>query len=200
VSGAPAKTAKITRRDILGPALYAPVRDDFRRRVMELKKHRRVEVGDRVTLVFENRDTLRFQIEEMLRAESISGDAGIQAEIDVYNTLMPDEDSLSATLFLEIPRDEDPKVALRRFIGIDEHVTLEIGPHRVRAAFEPGRQEADRISAVQYTRYPIDDEIKRALRTPGTPIAVVIDHPAYSHRHDLPDEVRASLAADYDRA
>src|SRR6266571_5315490 len=116
------KIGKIDRREVLGPTLYGPVRDDFRKRVIELKRTRRVHVGDRVTLVFENRDTLRFQIEEMLRAEGISGDEGIQAEIDVYNQIMPDEDSLAATLFLEIPRDENPKVALPRFVGLDEHL------------------------------------------------------------------------------
>jgi hypothetical protein len=191
------KLTKLTRGDILGPKFYAPIRDDFRRRVMELKKHRRVSVGDRVTLVFENRDTLRFQIEEMLRAESITSDEGIQAELDVYNTLMPDERSLSATLFLEIPRDEDAKHALHRFIGIDEHVVLRIGEHAVRAAFEPGRQEADRISAVQYTRYPLDEAALRALRTPGTPLVLEIDHPSYRHSQPLGEEMRASLAADY---
>ena len=191
------KLTKIVRGDILGPKLYAPVREDFRKRVMDLKRHRRVSVGDRVTLVFENRDTLRFQIEEMARAESIVSDEGIQAEIDVYNSIMPDAGSLSATLFLEIPRDEDPKAALHRFIGIDEHVTLVIGPHRLRAAFEPGRQEADRISAVQYTRYALDDAARAALRTAGTPVAIEIDHPSYRHRQALSEEMRASLAADY---
>jgi hypothetical protein len=192
------KLTKLTRRDILGPALYSPVRDDFRRRVMELKKLRRVSVGERLTLVFENHDTLRFQVEEMLRVEGITSDEAIQAELDVYNTLMPDEQSLSATLFLEIPRDEDAKEALHRFIGIDEHVTLEIGPHRARASFEPGRQEGDRISAVQYTRYPLSDEAKAALRTAGTKLAVDIDHPSYRRRAELSEEMRAALAADYD--
>jgi hypothetical protein len=192
------KLAPITRRDVMGPALYGPVRDDFRRRIMDLKKPRRVHVGDRLTLVFENRDTLRFQVEEMLRAESISTDDAIQQELDVYNTLMPDEASLSATLFLEIPRDEDAKTALPRFIGIDEHVTLVIGPHRIRAAFEAGRQDEDRISAVQYTRYPLPAEAKAALRTPGTRLAIDIDHPNYRHRVELSEETRASLAADYD--
>jgi hypothetical protein len=191
------KVAKLTRADILGPRFYTPVRDDFRRRVMDLKKHRRISVGDRVTLVFENRDTLRFQIEEMLRAESITSEEGIQAEIEVYNSLMPDERSLSATLFLEIPRDEDAKVALHRFIGLDEHVVLRIGPHAIRATFEPGRQEADRISAVQYTRYVLSDEALRDLRTPGTPLAVVIDHPNYVKTQELGEDMRASLAADY---
>jgi hypothetical protein len=193
-----ARLDKIDRRDVLGPALYAPVRDDFRKRIIELKRRRRVHVGDRVTLVFENRDTLRFQIEEMLRAEGIVGDAGIQAELDVYNALMPDESSLSATLFLEIPRDEDAKVALPRFVGLDEHVTLAIGPHAIRAAFEPGRQEAERISAVQYVRFPLPAEAKAALRTPGTTLVIDIDHPNYRHRATLADDMRASLAQDYD--
>jgi hypothetical protein len=188
---------KLRRTDILGPRLYEPVRDDLRRRVISLKKHRRVTVGDRVTLVFENRDTLRFQIEEMLRAESITTDEGIQAEIDVYNSMMPSETELSATLFLEIPREEDAKVALPRFVGLDEHVVLVIGEHRLRAEFEPGRQEADRISAVQYTRYRLSPAAKTALGTPGTPVAVEIDHPNYAHRTSLSEEMRASLAADY---
>ena len=191
------KLTKLARKDILGPALYAPVREDLRRKIIEAKRARRVEVGDKLTLTFENRDTLRFQIEEMLRTESITTDEGIQGEVDVYNELMPDEASLSATLFLDPPRDEDPRVRLRRFIGIDEHVTLEIGPHAIRAAFEPGRQEAERISAVQYVRFPLSPAARQALTTAGTPLAVVVDHPNYQQRVALPEETRASLAADY---
>ena len=188
---------KIDRRDVLGPALYTPIREDFRQRIIEFKRSRRVHVGERVTFVFENRDTLRFQIEEMLRAENIASELGIQAEIDVYNALMPDEDSLSATLFLEIPRNEDAKVALPRFVGLDEHVILVIGPHKVRAAFEPGRQEQDRISAVQYVRFPLSAAVKATLLQPGTPLALEIDHPNYNARAPLSEEVRASLARDY---
>ncbi len=188
----------ILRREILGPKLYGPVRDDFRKAIVERKQHRRIDVGDRVTLVFENRDTLRFQIEEMLRAESISEDAKIQDEIDVYNTMLPTPSELSATLFLNILPDENGKEALHRFIGIDEHVALVIGGTRVRARFEPGRQEADRISAVQYTRYPLDPATRAALRAPGTAVAVEIDHPNYRQRADLSEEMRASLGRDLD--
>jgi hypothetical protein len=191
-----ARPGPITRRDILGPKLYTPIRDDFRRRVMELKRHRRVIAGERVSLVFENRDTLRFQIEEMLRAESITEDDKIQQEIDVYNSLLPSENELSATLFLEIPRDEEPRAALGKLIGLDEHVALVVGEHRVPAAFEPGRQEQDRISAVQYTRYPLSAPAKVALLTPGTPLALDIDHPNYKVNVPLSEETRASLAAD----
>ncbi len=191
------KLTKLKRSDILGPALYAPVREDFRRKIIAYKRARRAEVGDKLTLTFENRDTLRFQIEEMLRTESITSDEGIQGEVDVYNELMPDEASLSATLFLDPPRDEDPRIRLTRFIGIDEHVTLHVGPHAIRAAFEPGRQEADRISAVQYLRFPLSKEARQALTTAGTPLAIVVDHPNYQVRVELPEETRASLAADY---
>ncbi len=187
----------ITRRDIKGPALYGPIRDDFRNRVIALKRPRRVLVGDRVALVFENRHTLTLQIEEMCRAENLTRDDQIEAEIEVYNELMPTETSLSATLFVELPVDVDPRRALGELVGLDEHVILHIGPHAIRAAFEPGRASEDRISAVQYTRYPLTPEARAALLVPGTPIAVEIDHPAYRHRTECPEELRASLAGDY---
>lgn len=187
----------ITRRDIKGPALYAPIRDDYRHRVIALKRPRRVLIGDRVALVFENRHTLTLQIEEMCRAENLTRDDQIEAEIEVYNALMPTPDSLSATLFIELPPDEDPYVALKQLVGLDEHVVLHIGPHAIRAAFEPGRSTEDKISAVQYTRYPLPAEARAALMTPGTPIAVEIDHPNYRHRLACSEELRASLAGDY---
>ena len=187
----------ITRRDIKGPALYGPIRDDFRKRVIDLKRPRRVLVGDRVAIMFENRHTLTLQIEEMCRAESLTRDDQIEAEIEVYNEMMPTESSLSATLFIELPADADAKVELGKLVGLDEHVVLHIGPHAIRAAFEPGRATGDRISAVQYTRYPLTDEARAALMTPGTPVAIEIDHPGYRHRTEGSEELRASLAGDY---
>lgn len=188
---------QITRHDIKGPGLYGPIRDDYRKRVIELKRPRRVLVGDRVALVFENRHTLTLQIEEMCRAEALTRDEQILAEIEVYNALMPDEQSLSATLFIELPPAEDPVAALGKLVGLDEHVVLHVGPHALRAAFEPGRSTADKISAVQYTRYPLSAEARAALATPGTTIAVEIDHPSYRHRVECPEALRASLAGDY---
>ncbi|HLL20804.1 MAG TPA: DUF3501 family protein [Kofleriaceae bacterium] len=187
----------ITRRDIKGPALYGPIRDDYRKRVIELKRPRRVLIGDRVALVFENRHTLTLQIEEMCRAENLTRDEQIEAEIEVYNALMPTGDSLSATLFIELPPNEDPYAALRQLVGLDEHVVLHIGPHALRAAFEPGRSTHDKISAVQYTRYPLTAEARAALQTPGTKLAVEIDHPNYRHRTEGSEDMRASLAGDY---
>jgi hypothetical protein len=188
--------AAITRAEILGPARYTPIREEMRRRVIDAKKHRRVLVGDKVSLVFENRLTLTFQIEEMLRAEQITDEAGIKAEMDVYNSMMPGDGELSATLFIELPAEADARAELGRFVGLDEHVILHVGPHAVRAAFEPGRQEEDRISAVQYVRYPLPQAAQVALATPGTPLALEIDHPNYRHRVALPEDMRASLARD----
>jgi Protein of unknown function (DUF3501) len=187
----------IIRRDIKGPALYGPIRDDYRKRVIELKHARRVLIGDRVSLVFENRHTLTLQIEEICRAEGLTSDAQIEGEIAVYNELMPTESSLSATLFIELPGEADPYVVLKQLVGLDEHVVLHIGPHAIRAAFEPGRSTDDRISAVQYTRYPLTPAARIALAEAGTPIAVEIDHPNYRHRVACPEATRASLAADY---
>ncbi|HEX9144206.1 MAG TPA: DUF3501 family protein, partial [Candidatus Binatia bacterium] len=93
---------KLALEDIMGTAAYQKVRENFRRRIIELKQARRVAVGDKVTLVFENRDTVTFQIQEMVRAENISDLDKIREEIDVYNELIPEPGELSATLFLEI--------------------------------------------------------------------------------------------------
>jgi hypothetical protein len=186
----------IALHDIKGPAIYAGMRDDFRKRIIELKQHRRIAVGDRVTLVFENRHTLLFQIEEILRAEGLTQRDQIQAEIDVYNQLLPTDDSLSATLFIEVPPDADARLELDRLIGLDEHVVLHIGPHAVRAEFEPGRSTDQRISAVQYIRYRLTPEARRALAAPGTPVELEIDHPQYRHRVPASEEMRASLARD----
>jgi Protein of unknown function (DUF3501) len=185
----------ITRADIKGPAIYAGMRDDYLKRMIEIKRPRRVDVGPRVYLVFENRLTLTMQIEEMCRVEQLTGDVQIQAEIDTYNDLMPNETSLSATLF--VPVITDAYAELRELVGLDEHVVLHVGPHALRAAFEPGRSTEDKISAVQYLRFPLPAEARAALATPGTPIAVAIDHPSYSHRTECPEETRASLARDY---
>ena len=187
----------ITRRDIKGPALYGPIRDDYRKRVIEMKRPRRVLLGDVVAIVFENRHTLTMQIEEICRVENLTQDEQIEHEIAINNELMPTADSLAATLFVELPGEADPYVVLKQLVGLDEHVVLHVGAHAIRAAFEPGRSTDDKISAVQYLRFPLDAATKTALQTAGTELALEIDHPNYRHRLALGDATRASLAADY---
>jgi len=187
----------ITRADIKGPALYAGIRDDYRKRVIDMKVHRRVIIGDHVELVFDNRFTLTMQIEEICRLENLTTDAQINAEIAQTNELMPTESSLAATMFIPLPQDETTKDRLKALVGLDEHVVLHIGTHTIRAAFEPGRSTDEKISAVQYCRFPLSADVKAALRTAETSIAVEIDHPNYRYRVQCPEALRASLAADY---
>lgn len=191
---------QIHRSDIKGPAIYAGMRDDYRKRIIELKKDRRAIIGDRVSMVFENRHTLISQIEEMLRAENLTTEEAISAEIEVYNAIMPSADSLSATLFLEVPVGTDPRTELDRLIGLDEHLLIHIGEHAIRAAFEEGRGTSERISAVQYVRFPLSSEALAALKTPNTPLSIEIDHPGYQHTTNCSEAMRASLAADYEKA
>jgi hypothetical protein len=188
---------KITRHDIKGPALYEPIRDDYRKRVIELKASRRVIIGDRVELVFDNRLTLTMQIEEICRLENLTRDDQIQTEIDLTNQLMPTESSLAATLFVPLPQDEQLKEKLAALVGIDEHVVLHLGNRAIRAAFEPGRSTEEKISAVQYMRFPLTEADRAALADAGTKIAIEVDHPNYRYRVECPDALRASLAGDY---
>ena len=187
----------ITRLDIKGPAMYAHIRDDYRHRVIELKKARRVIIGPTLELVFDNRLTLTMQIEEICRLENLVRDDQIQTEIDLTNQLMPTETSLAATLFVPLPQDDQIKEKLGKLVGIDEHVVLHLGAHAIRAAFEPGRSTEDRISAVQYMRFPLTARDRAVLSDPTTRLAVEVDHPNYHYRVDCSDELRASLAADY---
>jgi hypothetical protein len=187
---------KLSLGDVYPPRLYEAVRDDLRQRVIEVKRARRIHLGPVVTLVFENRTTMIFQVCEMLRAESIEQPDRIRDEIEVYNALLPDEGELSATLFVEITDSERIRPTLREMVGIDEHLTLEVAGRPVRAVFEAGRSEEDRISSVQYVRFPLDPEARRALATPGTRLALASDLPGYPHRDELSEATRASLADD----
>jgi hypothetical protein len=187
----------ITRLDIKGPAMYSHIRDDYRNRVIALKKARRVIIGDKAELVFDNRLTLTMQIEEICRLENLTRDDQIEAEIASTNQLMPTETSLAATLFIPLPQDEKIQAELKALVGLDEHVIVHLGPHAIRGEFEPGRSTEDKISAVQYLRFPLTPQDRTALSDPRTIIEVEIDHPNYRHRVVCSDELRASLAGDY---
>jgi hypothetical protein len=186
---------KVGLDDILGFSGYEKVREDFLRRIIELKRKRRISIGDRVSLVFENRDTVIFQIQEMLRAERITDLDKIRDEITVYNELIPEPSELSATLFLEIEDQTNLREDLLKFLGIDEAVYLNVGRHSIRGRFEEGHSKEDKISAVQYVRFPFGPEARQALVN-GEPAELVIDHPNYQARAVLAAEAQQSLAQD----
>jgi hypothetical protein len=187
---------KLTRADIRGPKLYEGMRDDLRKRVIELKRVRRVSAGPQVTIVFENRATMIHQIEEMCRAESISEPEKIQEEIDVYNKILPDEGQLGATLLIEITDEAQIATTLERLVGLQDHVWLVVGGERVKGEFDPDQFASDKLAAVQYLKFTLSATAQKALATAGTAVALAIDHPSYRHEARLGEPSRESLAQD----
>lgn len=186
---------KVALEDVMGIAAYEKVREKFRQGIIELKKIRRVALGDNVSLVFENRDTVIFQIQEMIRAEKISDLDKIREEIETYNGLLPEPNELSATLFLEIEDQAHLREELLKFLGIDEAVFLKVGSHSIRARFEEGRSKEDKISAVQYVRFRFSQQAREAFLK-GEDCELMIDHPSYKARAPLASDTRQSLIED----
>jgi hypothetical protein len=182
--------------DILGRERYGQVRDAIRRRIIDYKRTRRVPVGDRLSLLFEDRATVWYQTQEMLWVERITDLDAIRAELEVYNALLPGEADLSATLLIELQDQARMREQFQRLIGLDRHVALLVGERSIPAVFEDGRQTEDKISAVQYVRFPIDAEARRGLGA-GAPVAVAVDHPGYAARATLSADARASIAGGF---
>jgi hypothetical protein len=186
---------KVALADIVGNAAYEKMREKSRQRIIELKRRRRVSVGDQVTLVFENRDTVIFQIQEMMRAEKISDLDKIREEIEVYNELIPAPGELSATLFLEIEDQTHLREDLLKFLGIDESVYLKVGNHSIYARFEEGHSKEDKISAVQYVKFPFSEAMLQAF-VKGEKAELVIDHANYQASAAIEADTRQSLVED----
>ncbi len=165
---------------------------------MAHKAVRRVQLGPHISMTFEDHETMKFQIHEMMRAERLVHDENIQAAIDVYNALIPDVGELSATLFIEITQEEDIKAKLHDFIGLTDgkSIWLEVGDHQAYAQFEGGRSEEDKISSVHYIRFPISEELGLALVAGETPVRFGIEHGSYRYSAELSVPGRASLVAD----
>ena len=190
---------KLTKEDLIDIAAYERIRDRRLGEVIGLKRRRRVAVGPLVTLLFENRDTVRSQIQEMMRAERLVDEAAIQAELDVYNDLVPDDGELSATLMIEVSEPGRVREVLDRFIGLDRgdrvFMRFETGMI-VPALFEPGRSREDRISAVHFVLFRLDETSRAAFRSGGGRVDLVIDHPGYRAEGPIDPETRRALMED----
>ena len=187
----------LTREDILPIADFQTVRDAHEQEVLAAKQLRRLAVGPVMTLLFENRATMRWQIHEMCRVEGIVRPDAVQHELDTYNALLPTADSLSATLLIGIPDAAERDRELPRLIGLHEHVRIEFeGCAPTAATFDPDQFTAERISAVQFIRFPLTDGQRRALGDLSRTARVVIDHPRYTHSVALPGPTRAALIDD----
>ena len=191
---------KIEATDLKNLHEYELIRDEWRRDVIATKARRRVLVGPALSLVFENRLTVLNQVQEMCRIERIVKPEAVQAEIDVYNELLPGPGEVAATLFIELPPRAGVQEELDRFIGLDggKSVWLEIGGSRAYARFLEGQARPDRIAAVQYVRFGVGggEGMRDALRDLSVPVAVVVDHPGCRARAEVSEETRRELAQD----
>lgn len=195
-------TSKLTLTDIADLRAYERERADFRAHVIALKKRRRVHVGPVVTLVFENRDTIRFQIQEMARVEKLISDEAIQGELDIYNSLIPDAGQLCATLFIELTGDAEMRRWLPKLVGIERSIGLRAGSGDdtvlVRAKPEAAhaklltREEV--TASVHYVYWDLTAEEVALVET--GPVTLVVDHPAYPEETQLDAGTVAELLVD----
>jgi hypothetical protein len=178
---------------------YERERDDFRRGIMELKRVRRVSVGPIVTVVFENRETMRFQVQEMARAERMSSDQQIQTELDTYNPLIPDPGELTATLFIELDSKQRLMDWLPKLVGIERSLRLRLVNGSVVDALPDDDHAAqltrdDITASVHYVRFRFSPEQVDSFAS--GPVVLAVDHPSYQEETGLTEETRASLLAD----
>ena len=192
---------KIGVSEVLDLVEYEKVRDAMRARIIEVKTRRRISVGDNLTLLFENRDTVLFQIQEMVRTERIVKDEAIRDEVDTYNALVPDPGELSATLFIEIPdiarmSQEQVREAVNRFQGLERGcVALAVGAHDAPALFEEGRSSEEKMSAVHFLRFALGAPVREDLAR-GAPARLVVRHPNYRAEAEIPPALRAEMLSD----
>jgi hypothetical protein len=190
---------RISRDSLLTLEAYAKERPAFRARAIAHKRTRTVQVGEHVTLLFEDELTIRYQIQEMLRIEKTFEEAGIQDELDVYGPLVPDGSNLKATMLLEYEDVEARRVALEKLRGIEDRIWIRV------AGFEPvlaiadedlDRENERKTSSVHFLRFEFTPPMIAAFRSGGE-VTIGVDHPEYRAEVVLPAATRAALSADF---
>jgi Protein of unknown function (DUF3501) len=190
---------KLTPADLLSLEAYARERPAFRARVLEHKRDRKVAVGPHVTWSFEDRLTMQYQVQEMLRAERIFEPEGIRDELDAYNPLIPDGSNWKATLLIEFPDVAERQRQLALLIGLEDRCWVQVRGHdRVYAIADEDleRENAEKTSSVHFLRFELTAPMISALKSGGA-LAMGVDHERYRHAVDpVPEPVRAALVAD----
>jgi hypothetical protein len=191
----------IERGEVMGLADYETIRDRFRARVIEEKRMRRIPLGPMASCVFENRDTVLLQIQEMLRTERITREAAIAHEIETYNQLVPGDRELSATIMIEIDDKDERERFLREAKGLERTFAIVVDGHSCKATHDPSREHPERTTAVHYVKFPLSAEADEALRDAlarrrDPKVELASEHPRYTTRVVLPAELVRSLAED----
>ena len=192
---------KLTRESLYSLEQYSGLRDKFRDDVMAHKRNRRVALGTNASLYFEDRMTMQYQVQEMLRIERIFEADGIQEELDAYNPLIPDGSNWKATFMVEFPDIDERKAMLQQLVGIEDKVWLQIGDlDRIEPIADEDLDRADeeKTSAVHFLRFELGVEQVQALKD-GAPLAAGIDHENYQVEiNPVADNIRGSLLEDLD--
>jgi hypothetical protein len=185
-------------QDLLPSAEYEQQREQFRSQIIALKQRRRISVGPLITLIFENRETLRFQTQEMIRVEHILDPHKVQDELDVYNALMPGAGELSATLLIEITEQDRMKEWLDVFMGLDHGETLAIrtGNEQVFGQFEGGHSHETKISAVHFVRFKPTASMTAAFADLRQPVMLTVHHHEYHAEVSVPGSMREEWLSD----
>ena len=194
-------TKKLARDDLMSLEQYSDSRDDFRSKVMEHKRDRRVHLGTNAALYFEDRLTMQYQVQEMLRIERIFEAAGINEELDAYNPLIPDGANWKATFMVEFPDEEERRAMLRTLLGVEDRVYMQVDGHeRVYPIADEDMERSDetKTSAVHFLRFELDADQVAALKA-GAALVAGIDHDNYKVEiSPLAENIRQSLVADLD--
>lgn len=185
----------VTIDEIKNIAEYEVERETWRPQVLAIKDRRRIRVGGHLTFLFENRETVRYQIQEMMRIERIVKAHDIAHEVETYNELIPKVNGLAASLLIEYETPELRAVWLRKLLGLENHIWFEVGSMpRVKAVFDDRQISTDRLSSVQYISFQFSPEQVAAFPKGA---AIVVDHPDYQHRLDLSPAQLEELSADF---
>jgi hypothetical protein len=191
---------QITRDDLMSLEQYAEKRGEFRQQVLEHKKHRQIALGPNATLYFEDRLTLLYQIQEMLRIEKVFEADGINEELDAYNPLIPDGRNFKATFMIEYPDPQVRAAQLEKMVGIEDLVWMQIGDHdKIWSIADEDleRSTEDKTSAVHFLRFEISDAMAGDLEG-GANWQIGVQHPVYTYEVTIDGETRESLLKDLD--
>ena len=190
---------KLTRDDLMSLEAYSEARDEFRTRMMAHKKNRVLKLGPNMSLHFEDRMIMQYQIQEMLRAEKIFDAAGIQEELDTYNPLIPDGHNWKATLMIEYDDPAERAEALKKLLGVEKQIWVQVAGHEKVfpvADEDLERETEEKTSSVHFLRFELTDDMVEDVKKNAT-LSIGVDHPFYSCQIDpLEDRYRNSLAGD----
>jgi len=188
----------IAPEDVIPYDTYEKQREEFRSRIIALKQRRRISIGPLVTMIFENRATVQFQIQEMIRVERIFDPVKVQDELNVYNALLPAVDELSATLLIEITEEAMMKHWLDQFMGLDhgDKVAIVAGGDRAFGEFEGGHSHETKISAVHFVRFRPTASMKEAFADLRQPVLLTVDHGEYQAHATVPGSMREEWLED----